>query len=447
MGGEKRRSACPYQTWTIYFFWGSAAGLSTASTGSLAEEEENLPQVRRDDIPREAPGLPSCCRRHVPGRLPALGPYPVPRNRVSSWDRSTPEGPHLPDDELGLCTFPNFLRLWTNGIPPRRDLSLVIRNEKFDGVPVRIYSSRTVPAMKRKAVLYFHGGAGIFGSIGKATGTIPSQARTGDATVVAVGYGLGPENPYPNQYIECLKAAVYLMKHGEDYGVDSSRIIISGDSCGANFATRICQLLVDRRDLPKVHAQALIYPGLQALNLSLPSYQQNCRSPFLWSKLVTYFCCRYLNKSTSFANDLLKGSHVPKASRVKYRKWVNADSIPERFKVRGYTEQDHSLSNFNPQLHEEMKELLSENISPLLAEDAVVCKLPQTFLLTCEYDVLRDDGLLYMKRLMDNGVPVTWSHVENGMHAIMRGTSLFHLIPKTQRIWWLRLVLPLGKTA
>ncbi|XP_015675866.1 arylacetamide deacetylase-like 3 [Protobothrops mucrosquamatus] len=322
-------------------------------------------------------------------------------------------------EELGLSSIPDFLRFWTKGIPPCKDLSLVIQNQKFDGVPVRIYSSRAVPSTKRKAVLYFHGGGGILGSVDFYERILCHVAKEGDATVVAVGYGLAPENPYPNQYTECLKAAVYLMKHSEDYGVDSSRIIISGDSCGANFATRICQLLVDRRDLPKVHAQVLIYPGLQALDFSLPSYQQNCKGPLLWKKLVAYLCCRYLNKSTSFVNELLKSSHVPKATRLKYQKWLNANNIPEQFKVRGYREQDHALSSFNPQLHEEMKEMLSETFSPLLAEDAVVCKLPQTFLLTCEFDVLRDDGLLYMKRLIDNAVPVTWSHVENGMHGIM----------------------------
>ncbi|XP_070615746.1 arylacetamide deacetylase-like 3 [Erythrolamprus reginae] len=322
-------------------------------------------------------------------------------------------------EELGLGSVPSVLQLWAKGVPPRTDPSLLIQNQKFDGVPVRIYSTRTGPTVKRKAVLYFHGGAGMFGSIDAFERILRHVAKEGDATVVAVGYGLAPENPYPNQYTECLKAAVYLMKHADHYGIDSSRIIISGDSSGANFATRICQLLVDHQELPKVHAQALIYPGLQAVDLSLPSYQQNCRSPFLWRKLVVYFCCLYLNKPTSFTNDLLKGSHIPKATRLKYQKWVNANNIPERFKVRGYTEQDYPLSNFKPQLYEEMKETLSETFSPLLAEDTVVRKLPQTFLLTCEFDVLRDDGLLYMKRLRDNGVPVTWSHVENGMHGVM----------------------------
>nr|XP_031362545.1 arylacetamide deacetylase-like 4 [Lonchura striata domestica] len=32
---------------------------------------------------------------------------------------------------------------------------------------------------------------------------------------------------------------------------------------------------------------------------------------------------------------------------------------------------------------------------------------------------LRDDGLLYKKRLEDNGVPVTWYHLEDGFHGII----------------------------
>ncbi|XP_063173772.1 arylacetamide deacetylase-like 4 [Candoia aspera] len=321
-------------------------------------------------------------------------------------------------EELGLYTLPELLRILTNGIPPSRDPSLVIQNQKFDGVPVRIYWSKTAPTTQRKAIVYFHGGAGILGSIDAYERILRHIAKEGDSVVVAVGYGLGPENPFPNQYAECLKATVYLMKHAGDYGVDRSRIVISGDSCGANFATRVCQLLVNRSDLPKVHAQVLIYPGLQAMDLSLPSYQQNRRSPLLWRRLVAYFCCRYLNKPTSFIDGILEGSHVPKATRLKYQKWVSASNIPDQFKARGYKPQDPSLCNFNPQLYEGVKEALTETFSPLFAEDAIVCKLPQTFLLTCEFDILRDDGLLYLKRLRDNHVPVTWSHVENGVHGI-----------------------------
>ncbi|XP_026545667.1 arylacetamide deacetylase-like 3 [Notechis scutatus] len=306
-----------------------------------------------------------------------------------------------------------------NGIPAwGADPSLVIRDQKFDGVPVRIYSPKTVSTAKRKAVLYFHGGCGIMGSYNTFERFLRYVAKEGNATVVTVGYGLAPESPYPSQHVECLKAATFLIKHADDYGVDSSRIILSGDSFGGTLATHVCQVLMDRSDLPKVHAQALIYPVLQGFDLALPSYQQNCRSPFLWPKLVAFLGCRYLDKPTSLADGLLKGSHVPEATRQKYQKWVSADRIPERFKARGYVAPEPSSFQFDPRLHEEMKVVLTGKFSPLLAEDTVIAKLPQTFLLTCEFDVLRDDGLLYMRRLTDNHVPVTWSHVENGVHGI-----------------------------
>ncbi|XP_061457512.1 arylacetamide deacetylase-like 3 isoform X2 [Rhineura floridana] len=244
-------------------------------------------------------------------------------------------------------------------------------------------------------------------------------AKECDLVVVAVSYGLGPENPYPNQYAECLKAAVHFMKKAEDYQVEASRIIIGGDSCGANFATQICQLLGDRKDLPRVHAQMLIYPGLQGMDFYLPSYQQNSKVAFLWRKLVIFFSCIYLNKKVSLVNDVLEGCHVPEAIRLKYQKWVNADLIPEKFKVRGYKPQDPALRKFKPKVYEEMKQMLEVTFSPLFAEDAVICKLPHTCILTCEFDVLRDDGLLYKKRLEDNGVPVKWIHVENGIHGIV----------------------------
>ncbi|XP_015273794.1 PREDICTED: arylacetamide deacetylase-like 3, partial [Gekko japonicus] len=300
--------------------------------------------------------------------------------------------------------------------------ALLIQNHQFDGVRVRVYQPKKPAAQKRKGILYFHGGAGTYGSIDTYERILRHFAKETDSVVVAVGYNLGPESPYPNQYTECLKAAVHFMKNPEDFGVDPSRIIISGDSCGANFATRICQLLEDRTDLPKVHAQVLIYPALQGVDFYLPSYQQNRRVPIMWREFVVYFACLYLQKDVSLTADVLEGCHVPEDLKQKYSKWVSGDLIPDEFKVRGYKPQDPSLYKFKPQVYEQIKEVLDENFSPLLVEDAVIRKLPQTYILICEFDVVRDDGLLYKKRLEDNGVPVTLCHTEGGIHGVL---SLF----------------------
>ncbi|KAJ6658803.1 hypothetical protein lerEdw1_019725 [Lerista edwardsae] len=322
-------------------------------------------------------------------------------------------------EKLGLHTLAGTVRFLTDGWQPFRDPSLLIQNQHFDGVPVRIYRSKKSVTPKRKAVLFFHGGGGTCGSIDAYERICRYITKETDSVVVSVGYGLAPENTYPNQLAECLKATVHLMTNSEAYHVDPSRIVLSGDSIGGTLAASVCQALVNRSDLPKVHAQVLVYPVLQGMDLSLPSYQQNRRVPLLWPELIAFFACCIFNKDPSNANDLLKHCHVPEALRLKYRKWISADLIPEEFKVRGYQPEDFALHQFKPKLHEEMKVLFDVRFSPLLAEDATIRKLPQTFILTCEFDPLRDDGLLYKKRLEDHGVPVTWSHIENGSHGFI----------------------------
>ncbi|NXJ91733.1 ADCL4 protein, partial [Corythaixoides concolor] len=298
-------------------------------------------------------------------------------------------------------------------LPACRDSRLFIKDLHFDEVPVRIYRPRAPSASKRRGVIFFHGGCGIFGSIRSYERICRYIARKSDSVVVSVGYHLSPEHKYPAQTLECLTAAEHFLKTAENYGVDPDRIIVCGDSAGGTFTANICQELVKRRDIPKIRAQVLIYPFLQALNFNLPSHQKNAFIAFLSRERTIHFILKYLNKDCSMKEAILAGSHVPKSMNLKYRKWINPDLIPEVFKL-GY--KPPLPTSFLPQVHEETKELFETRFSPLLAEDAVVCRLPDTCIITCEHDVLRDDGLLYKKRLEDNNVKVTWYHMEESFH-------------------------------
>ncbi|KFV54610.1 Arylacetamide deacetylase-like 4, partial [Tyto alba] len=238
-------------------------------------------------------------------------------------------------------------------------------------------------------------------------------ARKSDSVVVSVGYGLSPEHKYPGQTLDCLSATVHFLKTAENYGVDPARVIVCGDSVGGTFTASVCQELVKRGDIPKIRAQVLIYPFLQALNFNLPSHQKNAFTAFLSRERTVHFILKYLNKDCSMKEAILAGAHVPESINLKYRKWINPDLIPEIFKL-GY--KPPLPTSFLPQVHEETKELFETRVSPLLAEDAVFCCLPDACIITCEHDVLRDDGLLYKKRLEDNNIKVTWHHMEEGFH-------------------------------
>ncbi|NXX47699.1 ADCL4 protein, partial [Tricholaema leucomelas] len=239
-------------------------------------------------------------------------------------------------------------------------------------------------------------------------------ARKSNSVFVSVGYRLAPEHPYPTQFEDCVTATIHFLRTAQDYGVDPSRIIICGDSSGGTLTAAVAQALVNRRDLPKLRAQILIYPFLQCVDFDLPSYQQNKGVPILLKERTITLGLRYVNKDIRLLEKIMEWSFIPEDLRLKYKKWVSADHIPEVFKARGY--KPRPTLPLSEETSVTLRPLLNPVFSPLLAEDSVIAQLPEAFILTCEYDVLRDDGLLYKKRLEDHGVKVTWCHLQEGFH-------------------------------
>lgn len=68
------------------------------------------------------------------------------------------------------------------------------------------------------------------------------------------------------------------------------------------------------------------------------------------------------------------------------------------------------------------RSLADPRASPLLVPDAALRSLPKAYILTCEYDVLRDDGIMYATRLRAAGVEVTHEHYDTGFHGALMFT-------------------------
>ncbi|XP_008489410.1 arylacetamide deacetylase-like 4 [Calypte anna] len=319
-------------------------------------------------------------------------------------------------ENIGICSQISFVRYLQGGKPLGVDPELFIKDTWFEEVPVRIYQPKVPSDSQRRGIMFFHGGGFVFGNLETYEKLCRSIARESQSLVVSVGYRLAPEHKYPAAHEDCLNATIHFMKNIQHYGVDPDNVIVCGDSAGGNLAAAVSQTLAGRSDLPKLRAQILLYPGLQALDFNLPSYQQNRRVPLLSRERAACFGLLYLNGDALHLKEVLEGSHIPIDIKLNYRKWVSPDNIPERFKVRGY--KPHVLLDCTAAVSESVKRFCEPNLCPLLAEDAVIQQLPESFILTCEYDVLRDDGLLYKKRLEDNGVRVTWYHLEDGFHGI-----------------------------
>ncbi|XP_072281413.1 arylacetamide deacetylase-like 4 [Pyxicephalus adspersus] len=297
------------------------------------------------------------------------------------------------------------------------DPELFTKNVKFEGVPVRVYQLRESYARGRKAVMFFHGGGFVLGDIDLYDRLCRHISKEAGVVVVSVGYRLAPKHQYPAAFEDCLNATVHLLKNAQDYGVDPSSVIICGDSAGGNLTACVSQALVTRKDVPKPLAQVLMYPAVQIINFNLPSYQQNQYVPLLFRERTLFYMLHYVAEGDlSISREVQNGSHVPPDLRKKFSKWLSADNIPDEFKLRGY--KPHVMFAFDKNLYEKLKHVFEPSCSPLVAEDSVFRLLPKSYILTCEFDVLCSDGILYKKRLEDNGVSVTWHHVKDGFHGI-----------------------------
>lgn len=180
------------------------------------------------------------------------------------------------------------------------------------------------------------------------------------------------------------------------------------------------QISIDDTMSIKFSLQALIYPVLQALDFNTPSYLQNQHIPILYRPLMVRFWLQYLGADISLLSQVLVNNHSS---------LDNSDITPELRAQLDWTillPQKYKKSYKPLIVHKgsqgitkETPGMLDVRAAPLLAGQEVLAKCPRAYILTCEFDVLRDDGLMYVRRLQDAGVTVTSDHYEDGFHGCL----------------------------
>ncbi|XP_041923817.1 neutral cholesterol ester hydrolase 1 [Alosa sapidissima] len=310
---------------------------------------------------------------------------------------------------------------------PQSSNTVRVTDTSFAGVPARVFEPTTQVKEHhlKRGVVYFHGGGWAMGSGRMRSYDLLCRniAEELDAVIVSVDYCLAPEAHFPQQYHDALKAATFFLRPEVlvQYSVDPKRVAISGDSAGGNLAAAVVQqMAADNRTSTKFKVQALIYPVLQALDFNTPSYQQNGNIPILYRPVMARFWLEYLNGSYSLVPLLLANNHtaldltkVPETVRARVD-WMHLLQPAFRKDYRRV-----SPAHGSAQVVEELPALLDVRAAPLLAEDEVLRAVPPAYIMTCEHDVLRDDGLMYAQRLEEAGVAVTRDHYEDGFHGCM----------------------------
>jgi acetyl esterase/lipase len=99
------------------------------------------------------------------------------------------------------------------------------------------------PSQPRLTVVWIHGGGWLSGS----KDLIANYARILAArgfTVVGVDYALAPGAAYPTPVKQVNEALGYLVQEAERLQIDPSRIVLAGDSAGAQIALQLATLTV-----------------------------------------------------------------------------------------------------------------------------------------------------------------------------------------------------------
>ncbi|MBU3030562.1 alpha/beta hydrolase [Paracoccus marinaquae] len=185
-------------------------------------------------------------------------------------------------------THASWLAPWANRLIEAEDIAL----PGAEGArPARLYRpaqlSRPGPAL-----LYFHGGGHVMGSIRSHDGICRALAGDGGLRVISYDYRLAPEHPFPAGIEDCIAAFRGLAARAGDHGIDPARIAVGGDSSGANCAAVVTQTC--RTDRPAPAFQLLFVPWLD-LASKHNSYELFGRGFMLEESWIDWFADLYLN--------------------------------------------------------------------------------------------------------------------------------------------------------
>ena len=226
-------------------------------------------------------------------------------------------------------------------------------------IPVRIFLPGEKMEDDLPALLFFHGGGWVTESIDNYERICARLASATNHIVVSVEYRLAPEYPFPTGFYDCYMAAKAMFTNRFILNTDPDKITLIGDSAGGNLAAAVSLMARDQGEfLPK--RQILIYPA------TYNDYTEN--SPFVSVK--------------ENGSDYL----------------LTAGKMQDYIDLYARNKEDKKNPYF----------------APYIAED--LANQPDTLILTCEFDPLRDEGEAYGKRLKEAGNYVEIHRIKDALH-------------------------------
>ena len=222
---------------------------------------------------------------------------------------------------------------------------------------VRRYQPKSLSTQLAPALLFFHGGGHVLGTLDGYDTFAQQLARLGNCVVLSVEYRLAPETKSTGIHQDGFDVYTWLLNSGEELGIDTGRIAIGGDSAGGNISIAV-MLKCKQHKIAQPCYQVQIYPGID-YQMGYPSIEEFAEGYFLTKADKQWFRSQFL-ESEERASD--------------------------------------------------------PTVSSLLAD---LTGLPPGLVITAGFDPLRDEGEAFAKRLSDHGVEVEHVCYTDMIHAFV----------------------------
>ena len=230
----------------------------------------------------------------------------------------------------------------------------------MDGLRLRL--NRPVTGEKLPVMLYIHGGGWVLFSIDTHDRLMREYAARAGIAVIGIDYSLSPESKFPVALGECAAALDWIAEQADALNLDAGRVLIGGDSAGANLSVATCLLQRQRgKSLPA--AMVLNYGAFAPEHL--PSYA--------------------------------------------------------RFDGEGYSLECDEMDAFWADYVDSGEQLADPLVAPLHAD---LTGLPPAFLAIAECDILADCNHAFAEKLAAAGVPVEAVTYRGATHSFLEAVSI-----------------------
>jgi len=159
-------------------------------------------------------------------------------------------------------------------------------------LPIRIY--RPNDDQNAPALIFYHGGGWVMGFLDIYDAALHRLANQSGSVIMSVNYQKAPEHPFPIPFDDCYATLIWAKAHGQELGIDPSRVGVGGDSAGGNLAAAVA--VKARDEAIALRYQLLVYPCLDR-DFTTKSYSEFATEFGLSTQAMKWFWEKYLQGS------------------------------------------------------------------------------------------------------------------------------------------------------